>query len=69
MGLVPVVALQGPYDGRIFHVLPMYPLIPDSSLDEPGWWTDTDLPMISGQGYYVAHSPTEILWVEDHTIP
>lgn len=65
MPLVSVTALGGPFDGQVFQVEAPRPLIPDSSLDEPGWWTDTWLPRVAEQGFYWLLDPETIVWEEE----
>jgi len=69
MPKVPIVCCGGPYDGRVFYLEDPEPLIPDSSLDLPGWWTRDKEPSLSGQGYYQLESPTAMRWREDPATP
>ena len=66
---VPIVCRGGPFDGDVFELEAPYPLIPDSSLDEGGWFTKSKEPSVSGQGYYQVTTPTEMIWVEEPGTP
>jgi hypothetical protein len=66
---VPIVCRGGPFDGDVFELEAPYPLVPDSSLDLPGWFTRDREPKIAGQGYYQVDSPTEMIWVEEPRTP
>ena len=53
---------MGPTIAAISRLEAPRPLIPDSSLDEPGWWTDDKEPSVTGQGYYQLDTPTTMVW-------
>jgi hypothetical protein len=69
MPKVPIIARGGPFDGDVFELEAPYVLTPDSSLDEPGWFTRDAEPRISGQGYYQVTTPTEMEWVPEPRTP
>ena len=69
MPKVPIVAVGGPFDGRTFLLEEPYPLIPDSSLDLPGWFTADKEPSVPGQGYYMLVTPATMAWQPDPRTP
>ncbi len=69
MPKVQIQCVGGPLDGQVFQLEQPYILVPDDSLELPGWFTKDTEPKVSGQGYYAVDSPETMEWIPEPGTP